>query len=78
MNNLKQIVEKQRRHIERREATAEIASIIGVPVRDLRRTASIMSTNRIRQWLIFEKRLSNRLSKPVQASAPDRSSIPIS
>jgi len=75
--NLKQVVEKQKRHIERREATAEIASIIGVPARSIRHVASTMSTARIRQWLSFEQRTKNRISKPVQASAPARMSIPV-
>lgn len=77
MNTLKQTVEKQKRHIERREATAEIAECIGAPVRDVRRLASTMSTARIRQWLAFEQRTTKRISKPVQASAPVQPSISI-
>lgn len=55
MNNVKQTVEKQKRHIERREATSEIAGRLRVPVREVRRVASLMSTEHLRRWLSFEQ-----------------------
>lgn len=78
MNNVKQTVEKQKRHIERREATAEIAALIGVPIRAVRHTASTMSTDHLRRWLSFEQRTTKRISKAVQASSPVQPRVTVS